>query len=190
MRFVNFALITGAMLASVATAQAAPVSSSVTGTVDINGSVADRCLFTIESKVISVGELSRTGTGANAGKLNTSKLDGESRNLAGWCNGTAASMTVEALPLVNTSFTGTAPTGFDTVINYTASALANDVTAIDDSSVSGEGSPVTVGLFTGDVLVSLSGSSTPSSGLLVAGDYSGQVLVTLTPNVSLGGPAS
>jgi hypothetical protein len=35
--------------------------------------------------------------------------------------------------------------------------------------------------------VTLSQSSTPASGLLVAGNYGGQVVVTLTPNFSGGG---
>lgn len=162
-----------------ATAQNAPV----TGTVDIDGSVADRCLFTVDSAVISVGELSLTGGGATAGRLDASKLNGQSRTLVGWCNGTAAKMAVEALPLVNTDFTGTAPAGFDTRINYTATALANSVSANDTSIGEGAGASSSVGLFTGDVEVSLSASASPTGGLLVAGGYVGQVLVTLSPNI-------
>lgn len=184
MRFVNLALITGAMLASVSAAQAAD-GGSVTGEVNINGSVANRCLFTLPSETISVGELANGGADSSTGKLNTSKLDGESRTLVGWCNGTAASMTVEALPLLNTSYSGTVPAGFETRINYTAAALANGETATDSSSVGGTGSAVNVGMFSGDVVVTLSGSATPGNGLLVAGAYSGQVLVTLSPNVEL-----
>jgi hypothetical protein len=166
--------------ASPAMAQNAPV----TGTVDIDGSVADRCLFTVDSAVISVGELALGGGGATAGRLDASKLDGQSRTLVGWCNGTAATMEVEALPLLNTSFAGTAPAGFDTRINYTATAVANSVSAQDSSIVAGAGTPSAVGLFTGDVDVTLSASASPTSGLLVAGGYVGQVLVTLSPNVN------
>lgn len=184
MRLVNLALITGVMFASASAAQAAD-TSSVTGVVDINGSVANRCLFTLPSDVISVGELANGGSDASTGKLNPSKLNGESRTLTGWCNGTAASMTVEALPLLNTSYSGTVPAGFETRIDYSAAALANGQTATDSSSVGGTGSAVNVGMFAGDVVVTLSGSATPANGLLVAGAYSGQVLVTLSPNVEL-----
>lgn len=171
-----------ALLAAAAPAMAQ--NAPVTGTVDIDGSVADRCLFTVDSAVISVGELALTGGGAAAGRLNASKLDGQSRTLVGWCNGTAATMKVEALPLLNTDFTGTAPAGFDTRINYTATALANSV-SVDDSSVdAGAGTPSTVGLFIGDVAVTLSASAAPTNGLLVAGGYVGQVLVTLSPSIN------
>ena len=166
---------------------AAPAAAQVNGTVNVNGSVADRCLFTTPSETISVGELALPGTGANAGRLDAGKLDGETRTLSGWCNGTAATMTVEALPLLNADFTSAAPTGFDRRVDYSAAAAANSATANDTSTGSpGAGSPVSVGLFTGDVVVTLSGSSSPTGGLLVAGDYQGQVIVTLSPNVSVG----
>ena len=181
--------ITKALLAAgVLTLSATPAfaqSASSTGTVTINGSVADRCLFTTPSAVINAGELSQAGSGSTAGKLDASKLDGQSRTLVGWCNGTAATMSVEAQPLLNTSFAGAPPAGFDARINYAAGAAAGSATATDTSIVAGAGSAVPVGLFSGNVVVTLSGSSTPNSGLLIAGGYSGQVLVTLTPNVSL-----
>ncbi len=171
-----------AMLAAMspAVAQQGPV----TGTVDIDGSVADRCLFTIDNAVISVGELALGGGGSSAGRLNASKLVGQTRTLVGWCNGTAATMDVEALPLTNTSFTGTAPAGFDTRIDYTATAVANSVSANDSSIVAGAGSTSNVGLFAGEVDVTLSSPSSPTNGLLVAGGYVGQVLVTLSPNIN------
>ena len=169
-------------------ALASPAFAQSTGTVDIDGSVADRCLFTTPSETISVGELSQSGTSTDAGKLDPSKLDGQQRTLTGWCNGTAATMSVEALPLLNQDFAGTAPNGFDTRIDYTATASANSVDATDTSATAGVGTAAGVGLFTGDVVVALSGSSTPNSGLLVAGDYSGEVRVTLTPNVSFNNP--
>jgi hypothetical protein len=165
------------------TSPAMAQNGPVTGTVDIDGSVANRCLFTVDSAVISVGELTLSGGGAAAGRLDASKLNGQSRKLVGWCNGTAATMKVEALPLLNASFTGTAPTGFDTRINYTATALANSVSANDSSISEGAGTPSTVGLFTGDVDVTLSASAAPTGGLLVAGGYAGQVLVTLSPSI-------
>lgn len=164
-------------------ATATPVlaqSGTTTGTVTIDGSVAPRCLFTTSNAVINAGELALTGTGGTAGKLDTSKLDGQTRTLVGWCNGTASTMSVEAFPVVNTTVTSAPPTGFDRVVNYTATATANAVNAADSSILAGAGSASTVGLFTGNVTVTLSNSSTPASGLLIAGAYQGETRVTLS----------
>ncbi|TXC73264.1 hypothetical protein FSZ31_00410 [Sphingorhabdus soli] len=169
-------------------ALASPAFGQVTGTVDIDGSVADRCLFTTDNAVISVGELTLSGSGTTAGKLDASKLDGETRTLVGWCNGTAATMEVEALPLLNTDFVGVVPAGFDTRVDYTATADANSLSGDDTSLSAGKGSAVAVGLFSGNIDVTLSASSSPTNGLLVAGGYVGQVIVTLTPNISFGSP--
>lgn len=176
-------------LASMLAAQPALAQSApATGEVTIVGSVADRCLFTLPSKLIDLGELSLAGTDGSAGKLDTSKVDGATETLQGWCNGTAATMSVEAFAIENTSFTSAAPSGFDRVINFTATATANAADAEDDSATAGAGTAVPVGMFTGDIDVVLSDSSTPGGGLLVAGDYEGLVRVTLTPNVSFGSP--
>ena len=176
------------LVSAAAACFAVPAVAQSTGTVSVDGTVADRCLFTTPSATISVGELTQSGTGSEAGKLDASKLDGESRTLVGWCNGTAATMSVEAQPLTNTDFAGPAPSGFDIRVNYTATADANSQAASDDSLAEGAGSAVNVGLFAGNVVVTLSGSSTPTASLLVAGDYQGQVLVTLTPNSSFNQP--
>lgn len=183
MRFESGALVLGLLCLS-----AAPAMAQVaTGTVEIDGRVADRCLFTTPSDAISIGELALGGTGTQAGRLDAAKLNGQTRTLVAWCNGTAATVAVEALPLINRTFSGAAPTGFDTRINYTADAVANRITATDTSIASGPGATVPVGLFTGDVVVNISGASTPTNGLLVAGAYSAKIIVTLTPNVSFGG---
>jgi len=167
--------------AVLAAATATPVvAQTTTGTVMIDGSVAPRCLFTTSNAVINAGELAQAGTGGSAGKLDTSKLDGQSRTLVGWCNGTASSMSVEAFPVVNTTVTSAPPAGFDRVVNYTATATANAANASDTSIVAGAGSASTVGLFTGNVVVTLSNSSTPASGLLIAGAYQGETRVTLS----------
>jgi type 1 fimbria pilin len=162
--------------------------TSAEGEVTIVGRVADRCLFTVPSKVIDLGELSLPGTDASAGRIDASKVNGANETLEGWCNGTAATMTVEAFPIKNVSFAASAPSGFDRVINYTATATANAVDGTDSSVTSGAGSAVAVGMFTGPIPVALSGASTPTGGILVSGDYQGLVRVTLAPNVSFGQP--
>jgi hypothetical protein len=161
------------------------LAQTSTGTVTVNGSVANRCLFTTASETINANELALGGSGTTAGKLDVSKLNGQSRTLVGWCNATASTMTVEAQPVVNTSFTSAPPAGFDRIVNYTATATANAIPATDTSVTAGAGTAATVGLFTGNVTVALSASSTPTSGLLVAGTYAGQVIVTLAPATAL-----
>lgn len=149
-----------------------------TGTVTIDGSVASRCLFTTPSAVISLGELAVSGATTAAGRLDTAKVDGQAATLVGWCNNAAAGMTVEAFPLLNSL---TAASGFTNRVDFTATATANGADASDDTLVAGGGTTAAVGMFTGDVDVTLSDSSAPSDDLLVAGDYDGSVEVTLTP---------
>lgn len=178
---IALAALASTTLASPALA-VTPVGDS-TGTVTINGSVADRCLFTTPNETITLGELSLSGTDTNAGKLDASVIDSQSATLVGWCNGTSATMTVEAEAIVNTDYLTTPPTGFARVIDYTATAEANSVSASDSSTDDGAGSAEDVGIFTGEVVVTLSASSAGSN-LLVAGAYSGQVLVTLSPSIT------
>ena len=159
------------VLASPALAQ-----TSASGTVDINGSVAGRCMFTLPNATISLGEISL----ASNGKLDPSKVNGRTATLTGWCNNTSASMSVTTTQLT----TGTsAPTGFDNRVDYTGTAVTGTVSAADSSLTAGAGTPSTVGLFTGNIVVTLSGASSPSNGLMVAGTYTGNVVVTLTPTV-------
>ena len=173
MRNLLILAIPAALVASPALAQ----SGAVTGTVNINGSVAGRCTFTLPSVTLSLGELSL----ASNGKLDTSKVNGKTATLTGWCNNTAATMAVTTTQLT----TGTAaPTGFDNRVDYTATAVANSASASDSSLTAGAGTASTVGLFTGNIVVTLSGASSPSNGLMVAGGYTGNVVVTLTPTVA------
>lgn len=165
-----------ALLASPALAQTA------TGTVSIDGSVAGRCLFTVPNQTISLGELALAGTGATAGKLDVAKVNGQTATLVGWCNNAAATMSVTTTELTNAA---TAATGFDKRIDYTATAVANTVSASDTSLSAGAGANATVGMFTGNVVVTLSSASSPTNGILVAGAYTGNVVVTLAPTVAL-----
>lgn len=176
MRKLMILAIPAALAASPALAQ------SSTGTVSIDGSVAGRCLFTVPNQTISLGELALSGTGATAGKLDVAKVNGKSATLVGWCNNAAATMTVTSTALTNAA---TPAAGFDNRVDYTASALANSITATDSSISAGAGAAQTVGMFTGNVVVTLSAASTPTSGLLVAGAYTGNVVVTLAPTIAL-----
>lgn len=161
---------------------ASPVlAQSSTGTVSIDGSVAGRCLFTTPNRTISLGELALSGSGATAGKLDVSKVNGRNETLVGWCNNAAATMTVTTTQLTNPL---SATTGFDNRVDYTGTAVANSVSANDSSLTAGAGSPSTVGMFNGNVVVTLSAASSPNSGLMVAGTYTGNVVVTLAPVIA------
>jgi hypothetical protein len=157
---------------------ASPVAAqTATGTVDINGSVAGRCMFTLPSKTISLGEISISSTG----KLDPSKVNGRFETLEGWCNGTAASMTVTSTELTNVA---AAAAGFDKRVDYTATAVTGAASANDSSLTAGAGAPSAVNMFNGVITVTLSAASSPTSGLMVAGNYTGNVVVTLTPTVA------
>jgi hypothetical protein len=171
---MKFLLTATAILAFI---PAAASAQDVTGTVDINATVAAKCLFTTAAQTITIPELA----GAD-GKLDAATVNGQTKTLAGWCNGTAATMAVTATPLLNP---GSGGTSFDTHVDYTATALANAVSADDTTTLAGAGTPQTVGVFAGDIVVTLSAAASAGGKLLLAGAYTGNVTVTLSPTVAL-----
>lgn len=152
------------------------LAQDATGTVDVTGSVAGRCLFTTDNADIALGELALAGTDTNAGKLNAAVVNAGTATLVGWCNNAAATMEVSATKLTTPA---TAATGFTNSIDYTATAVANNVEATDTTTTELGGATADVGMFTGNIAVSLSNAA--ATGLLVAGDYSSTVTVTLSP---------
>lgn len=168
MRKLAFLFIPAALMAGPALAQGA------SGSVDVDGTVAGRCLFGLPNATISLGEISVISTG----RLDASKVNGRTATLNGWCNGAAATMMVTTTQLTTAT---SAPAGFDNRVDYTGTAAVSSGSASDSSLTAGAGTPVNVGRFNGDILVTLSAASSPTGGLLVAGTYTGNVLVTLTP---------
>lgn len=169
-----------ALPALLAASPALAQSGTATGTVLIDGTVTGRCMFTLPNKTISLGELSLLSNG----KLDVSKVNGRSETLNGWCNNTAATMTVTTTQLTTPT---SAPSGFDNRVDYTATATAGAISTNDTSLTAGAGASSTVGLFSGDIVVVPSAASSPNNGLMVAGTYTGNVVVTLTPTVALPG---
>lgn len=164
----------------------AALAQTATGTVQVNGTVANRCLFVTGDVVLDLGELSLlSGDTTAIGRLDGAKLTSRTATLNGWCNGVSASMAVEALPLLNTSFTDAAPAGFDRRVDYTATATASPaggaVSASDSTLATGSGPGSATGLFSSDIVVGFADPATPTSGRLVAGSYAGSVIVTLSP---------
>lgn len=166
------------ILAPLALMASPALAQDATGTVDVQGSVAGRCLFTTPNDSIALGELALSGSGTDAGKLKESVVNAGTAQLVGWCNNAAATMEVEATKLTNTA---TAVSGFTNSIDYTATASANGKSASDTTTTAGAGTPTDVGMFTGAVDITLSNAATDGS-LLVAGDYTGLITVTLKPN--------
>jgi hypothetical protein len=164
--------------AAVAFATAAPAFAQVTGQVDVNGFVDDRCLFTVDNAVINLGEISDAD-----GKVDKVAVDAGTATLKGWCNGSAATIAVEAHPLLN-SAAGSA--SFDNRVDYKATASAGNAAPTDLTTDAGAGTPASLGLFSGDIVVDISDSASPNNRLMVAGDYVGSIVVTLTPNTSFG----
>jgi hypothetical protein len=166
-----------------ASGQQASFSAGVTGT------VAAQCRFSSDDPaVLNIGEMIFTA-GANdaVGHLDPTTLTSREATLAGWCNGAAAQISVQAAPLLNVDFTGAPPQGFDRQVDYTATATAEisaNPVAVSDSTTSSAASPgATVGVFISDIVVSFAGASTPTGGRLIAGNYSGSVMVTLSPTL-------
>lgn len=167
----KFALLTIPM----ALAASPALAQSATGTVAVDGRVAGRCVFALPNATISLGEISLLSNG----RLDPSRVNGRTATLNGWCNSTAATMTVTTTQLTTPV---TAP-GFDNRVDYTGTATANSVSGSDTSLTAGAGTPVNVGRFSGNILVTLSAASSPSNSLLVAGAYTGNVQVTLAPAI-------
>lgn len=180
-------LIAGAFcVLSASSALAQTQVTDSTGTVLIDGFVTGRCAFTLDNAVINLGELAIQITGATAGKLDTSKVNGKNATLTGWCNSSDADISVEAFPLLNPA---SSAAGFDNRVDYTATASVGTPNPTDTTLSAGGGTPRSAGsLFNGNIVVTLSAASSPNSGVMVAGDYDGSVVVTLTPKVALSEP--
>jgi hypothetical protein len=171
-------LIIGALLAVSASPALSQSTSIAVGTVDVKGTVGSRCqVVAPATKEINVGEM--TG---NSGILDPTTINGRTETLSVWCNQASASMEVEALPLLNVAAVAT---GFTNRVDYTATATIGGTTgptANDTSSTSAVGAPTPVGLSSGTINVVLSQAASNGGPLLIAGAYTGRVLVTLRPN--------
>lgn len=173
---LKFASLSAAIvLAAVATPS---LAAPVTGTVDITGSVAPRCKFTTANAEVVLSEL------ANAdGGLEASVVNGNPRTLKGWCNNAAATVSVKATAITgDQAVTSGAEGSFTDTVNFTATAVANDQSFTDVSTDDDAGLAQNVDMFSGDIVVTLSGADAAGK-LLVAGDYTGKVEVILSPTV-------
>lgn len=155
---------------------ASTAAAAQDGTVTINGTVAAKCVIA-PSATITLGEM------ADLNGVYNSVANGRTATLTAWCNGAASTMTVAstAIKLVG----GAAPTsGFVDTVDFTGTAsvttAAGAAVSASDSTTAAASAPAAVSLFSSDILVTLSGSAT-AAGKLIAGTYTGSVVVTLAP---------
>jgi hypothetical protein len=171
------------LFASVSVASA----QTVNGTIAVTGSVAERCFVVpgaaaIFSDTFALGELAIAG-GTVATKTDTGSFQVH-------CNTGTVNVGITADSLETG---GAAPTGYSNIIHYTAQldlTLATGsftpITVISEAATSATttSDTTTARLATGstNVTVSLSALTTPNvTDLLVAGDYDGEIRVTIAP---------
>lgn len=163
-------------------------SDTATGQVAITGSVTRLCILGEPSRaVVDLGQMVQT-SGGSVGRI--AALGAQSVTLPGsFCNFAGSILGVTASALLDGS-SGTLPAGFARTVNYTAAAsgwgsgsASATTDAADDGTnpdASGSGSTQPEPKL-GDVDVTLSAFTVPGNSLLLAGNYSGIVVVTLGP---------
>jgi hypothetical protein len=158
-------------------------------TLTLTGTVTQACSLSgvagTGTFTIGGGDLINPATGALANGLTT---DGAQSITGSWCNG-ASTITVTASPLVQAGFVGAPPSSFTKAVNYTATATgwgptatAVTTTADNTGSPTSNSASNTVGTATAATInVDLTNFTAPggSTQKLVAGTYTGQVVITL-----------
>lgn len=193
MRKLVFLAASACMFATPALAQDA------TGTVIINGSVANKCAVIIDSgssttwgTTVNLGELSQSdGTLRSSASLanDFTTIANGAQNAHVVCSTSSPSIAVNADPLVNAGNTPAAGSGYTNTVHFDADVTVNKVggsqTYSNDSNGTATG-PTALGdrlAATGpNVLIATSDWRTlGTDALLVAGSYQGQIVVTITP---------
>lgn len=181
-------LATSLVLAPVAAM--AQASDSDTGSISIDGRVAPICILGDPSPaLVDLGQLAAT-SGMRIGRL--AVLGPRTVTLpASFCNFAGSAVRLDATALQGAETSSPQP-GFARAVNYTATAsgwaLGNAVVttnALRDGSAntgSGTGAPQPLPKIA-DIGLTLSNFSVPGDLLLVAGNYSGTVIITLGPAV-------
>lgn len=158
------------------------------GQVGVDGSVAPICILGDPSPAqVDLGQMAETA-GARVGRIKT--IADQSVTLAdSFCNFAGSEVTVDATALLTTDAT-TPPAGFSRAVNFTATASgwagtdsAATTAALADGTnpdASGTGSTQPLPKLA-DIQVDLTSFTVPGDNLMIAGDYSGTVVVTLGP---------
>lgn len=166
----------------------AMAQTTQTGTVAVEGLVAPVCILGNPTPaLVDLGQLS-AGSGPRTGRI--AVIPSQTVILpASYCNFAGSVVTVSATPLT-ASDTLTPPAGFSRAVNYTAAATgwasaASTATTMalgDGAAGAASGTGATQPLpRIADITLTLSGFTAPGDQILVAGNYSGNVIVTLGP---------
>ncbi len=169
-------------------APAAAQSNTATGTVAIDGQVRSVCILGDPNPaLVNLGQISAS-SGPRTGKIDA--IAPRTVTLpASFCNFAGSVLRVTTTAMTSSDTTSPQP-GFTRAVNYTATASGWAIgTAAATSNALRDGtSPTATG--TGatqplpkiaDIAVTLSNFTTPGDLILVAGNYSGNVVVTLGP---------
>ncbi|HOB12758.1 MAG TPA: hypothetical protein PKN09_00780 [Novosphingobium sp.] len=177
-----------ALIAIAAFPAAAMAQTTETGTVAVEGSVRPVCILGDPNPaLVDLGQLSAS-SGIRAGRI--AVIPTQTVTLPGsYCNFAGSVVTVTATALTSDD-TSSPQAGFSRAVNYTASASnwasgassATTAALRDGSSPTANGTGATQPLpKVADITLTLSAFTAPGDLILVAGNYSGTVVVTLGP---------
>ena len=161
---------------------ATPALAQATGSVDVTGSVAARCLAVSPiSGNITLGELAKTdGTVDPSFAGNTGGL---TRNFTVKCNGSNPKISVDAKPLINAAATNV-PAGYTATL--VATGAKGGTTPVADQSLTAGATSAQVGdrlaATSNNITLTIgSGLTADPAAILDAGTYAGKVEVTIAP---------
>lgn len=175
------------------------LAQNATGTVIINGSVANKCAVVSGTgtsadwgTTVNLGELSQSnGTLRSTGSLTSdfTTVAAGAQNAHVVCTTTNPSITVNADPLVNTGSVPASGSGYTNTVHFQADVTVDKVgsaqTYVNDTNTATTG-PTALGarLAAAGPNVRIATSNWRTLGTdaqLVAGSYQGQIVVTITP---------
>jgi hypothetical protein len=180
------------VLAAFPASAMAQASDTATGTVAIDGRVAPICILGDPTPaLVNLGQMAVT-SGTRVGKI--AVLPAQVVNLpASFCNFAGSRITVTATALTSSDASSPQP-GFARAVNYTATAAgwAAGNAVVTTAALGNGAAPTATGNGAtqplpkiADIGFTLSSFTVPGDLIMVAGNYSGQVVVTLGP-VSIG----
>jgi hypothetical protein len=156
---------------------------------NMNGNISATCTaLSLSATSINLGTISDP---TNPGTLNASAVNGAnvSATPSITCNGGGTTLSIDANPLTGPALpTSAGSAGFSNLVNYTATINKSGASAfvqsipsagIANQTTAASASSATVGLIASEFSIALSGAA--AAGVLIAGGYSGTVIIALTP---------
>jgi hypothetical protein len=174
---------------ALATLASTPAFAQQTETVELTAIMGAACTAgPVGGTSIPLGDI----TGGNPGELDESKVNvtigSLGQNIV--CNGVNTKLSVQAGALLNQDVgslpAGAAAAGFSRAVDFTATidlvGYTSGADTVSDSSAAAGDEEVTVGLMDADGTLTLSLAEIKGGDKLIAGAYSGDVTITLTPD--------